>query len=226
MTTVTIPTDYNPFVVKVNNVEYFYKAGDTVEVPDEVAEVISRFEEAKVPEPEKLEYVEGFSYDPVADAGKVLQVRDDGRGIEWGEGSGEGGGGSQITVEPLSVTKNDVYTAEEGTAYSPVTVNVSGGESDFSTAEITINSNKGIGIICSLPVVFDENEAGEGAPAIIYTVSTEHTGKIKIALYKGAAAVEIPYGDITVSGDIQSLGSFMYLITGDCTITIEETPDI
>ena len=34
------------------------------------------------------------------------------------------GGGSNITVEPLSVTENGTYTAEEGTAYSPVTVNV------------------------------------------------------------------------------------------------------
>lgn len=35
-----------------------------------------------------------------------------------------GGGGSSVTVEPLSVTENDTYTAPEGKAYSPVTVNV------------------------------------------------------------------------------------------------------
>lgn len=33
------------------------------------------------------------------------------------------GGGPTITVEPLSVTENGTYTAEEGKAYSPVTVN-------------------------------------------------------------------------------------------------------
>ena len=38
----------------------------------------------------------------------------------------QSGGGGSITVEPLSVTENGTYTAEEGTAYSPVTVNVSG----------------------------------------------------------------------------------------------------
>lgn len=32
-----------------------------------------------------------------------------------------------VTVEPLTVTENDVYTAPAGKAYSPVTVNVSGG---------------------------------------------------------------------------------------------------
>lgn len=36
------------------------------------------------------------------------------------------GGGSSISVEPLSVTENGTYTAPEGTAYSPVVVNVGG----------------------------------------------------------------------------------------------------
>ena len=38
-------------------------------------------------------------------------------------------GGSSFTVGPLSVTQNGTYTAPTGTAYSPVTVNVSGGSS-------------------------------------------------------------------------------------------------
>lgn len=40
MKTIQIPTNKNPFVVVINNTVYVYKAGDTVEVPDEVAEVI------------------------------------------------------------------------------------------------------------------------------------------------------------------------------------------
>ena len=35
--------------------------------------------------------------------------------------------GTQTVVEPLSVTQNGTYTAQTGHAYSPVTVNVSGG---------------------------------------------------------------------------------------------------
>jgi len=52
-------------------------------------------------------------------------------------------GGGDITVEPLSVTENNTYTAPTGKAYSPVTVNVSGGGGgDLSTAKVTfINSN-------------------------------------------------------------------------------------
>lgn len=38
-----------------------------------------------------------------------------------------GGGGSSTTIEELNVTSNGTYTAPEGTAYSPVNVNVSGG---------------------------------------------------------------------------------------------------
>lgn len=36
------------------------------------------------------------------------------------------GGGSSVEVESLSVTENGTYTADEGKAYSPVTVNVGG----------------------------------------------------------------------------------------------------
>ena len=40
--TVTIPTCHDPYQVEINNKIYTYKAGETVEVPDEVAEVIQR----------------------------------------------------------------------------------------------------------------------------------------------------------------------------------------
>lgn len=42
MRTVKIPDCMNPFVVVVNHVEYAYPAGETVEVPDEVAYVIEQ----------------------------------------------------------------------------------------------------------------------------------------------------------------------------------------
>ena len=38
--TITIPTNCNPYVVVINNHVYTYKAGETIEVPDEVAEAI------------------------------------------------------------------------------------------------------------------------------------------------------------------------------------------
>lgn len=52
MKTVTIPTCANPFVVIINGKKYTYPAGETVEVPDEVAEIIERHSEAKpTPDP-------------------------------------------------------------------------------------------------------------------------------------------------------------------------------
>ena len=40
MKTITIPEYKNPFVVVINNKVYQYKGGETIEVPDEVAEAI------------------------------------------------------------------------------------------------------------------------------------------------------------------------------------------
>ena len=49
------------------------------------------------------------------------------------------GGGSSITVEPLSVTSNGTYTAQTGKAYSPVTVSV--GNSYTASDEGKVVSN-------------------------------------------------------------------------------------
>ena len=55
---------------------------------------------------------------------------------------GIGGEAPAITTEPLSVTENGTYTAPAGKAYTPVTVNVSGGGSvSVDTKTITNSSN-------------------------------------------------------------------------------------
>ena len=101
--TVTIPSCMNPFEVTINNHTYSFKSGESVELPDEVAEVINHHVDS-VPKPlEKEEEVPG--------------------------------GGSSIDIQPLNVTENGTYTAPEGTAYSPVEVNVAssgGGENKLA----------------------------------------------------------------------------------------------
>ena len=53
MKKVTIPTCANPFVVIVNGMKYTYPAGETVEVPDDVAAVIEQHHDAhNNPQPE------------------------------------------------------------------------------------------------------------------------------------------------------------------------------
>lgn len=50
--------------------------------------------------------------------------------------------GSSVTVEPLSVTDNGTYTADQGKAYSPVTVNVpSGGNPNMFVYEVPTTTN-------------------------------------------------------------------------------------
>lgn len=52
MKTIQIPMNSNPFTVVINNNVYQYKAGDTAEVPDEVAEAIENALEL-VPKPKR-----------------------------------------------------------------------------------------------------------------------------------------------------------------------------
>ena len=60
---VTIPENHKPFIVNINNREYIYRGGETVEVPDEVAEAIEDALEL-VPKPKRYldrlaQFVEG-----------------------------------------------------------------------------------------------------------------------------------------------------------------------
>lgn len=45
-------------------------------------------------------------------------------GKTFNEATSGGGGGSGITVEPITITQNGTTTAPSGKAYSPITVNV------------------------------------------------------------------------------------------------------
>lgn len=68
-----------------------------------------------------------------------------------------------ITVSSLSVTNNGTYTAPTGTAYSPVTVNVSGGASNFVHGEFTTQSTAGVQIV-------NVSYNGSGYPIMAYIV--------------------------------------------------------
>ena len=89
-----------------------------------------------------------------------------------------------------------------------------GGSSDFSTAEVTITGNN---VDTCLPFCIDQGDM----TALFVVRQTYFPGTYEIALWKGAALIEI-YNNATIetSGDIEDMSGGMYLITGDCTITI------
>lgn len=67
-------------------------------------------------------------------------------------------GGGDVSVDALSVTENGTYTAEEGHAYSPVTVSVPQGVFPSGTLSITSNGTYDVGSFASA----DVNVSGGG----------------------------------------------------------------
>ena len=138
-----------------------------------------------------------------------------------------GGGGGGTTVEALSVTQNGTYTAPSGKAYSPVTVNVSGGSSDFSTATLTVTASNH-GAIYGAPIIVAPFPDIPSFEFIGTATEPMGIGEHSVVMYKGYSAVFADYdpalSTVTTSGAIEKLleeeGSIVYKITGDCTITI------
>ena len=83
-----------------------------------------------------------------------------------------------------------------------------GGGGDFSTAKLTVSGGM---LQTSLPELVDGG--------LLTLPKKYREGSYDIGLWKGAAAIKIQ-DEVTVSGDIEEEGSGVYIITGDCTITI------
>ena len=99
-----------------------------------------------------------------------------------------------------------------------------GGSSDFSVAEVTLTNVGESEIRPDIPVAFDENEAGEGAPAMmtsfrLFGIFPKESKELKVPLYKGSAFINMGSATIETTGSIVSMGAGAYLITGDCTIS-------
>ena len=100
-----------------------------------------------------------------------------------------------------------------------------GGSSDFSTAEVTITDNASTdGVSLWIPNVV----VAEGMSAITPQVATfgmGTTANAVVPLYGNGAVAQLDaitaYGaTISTSGNITQIDGTIYLITGDCTITI------
>lgn len=123
-----------------------------------------------------------------------------------------------------TITENGTYDAitDGANGYSKVNVNVEGGgggESDFSTAEVTlINGGSAMGIGLYLCVVDDVNNCTATTARLIDGTSKTFNA----ILYNGEAYASL-YDSTSVDsydGNIETSGKNGYVITGDCTITI------
>jgi hypothetical protein len=98
-----------------------------------------------------------------------------------------------------------------------------GGSSDLSTATLTLVDNIGDGVDLGMPYITEANAWYEGQPAGIYcSFQTYESGNYTVPLYKGSLVIEVVY-QITTSGDIANMVDNIYIITGDCTITISDS---
>lgn len=115
---------------------------------------------------------------------------------------------------PTTWQCGDLITAEAMNKIEQGVANASGGSSDFSTATVTVVGN----VNAVVPYVIT-TEMGAPFDALVALMQNVESGS-QIPLYKGKLMIEIATDGVTVSGNIESLGNRMYLITGDCTITI------
>lgn len=146
--------------------------------------------------------------------------------INWFDMPAEGlSNGGLFEVKELEVTENGTYETK-GEMYNKVTVNVEGGggSSDFSTAIVTTINNIGNSYPTGLSEVLEDDEYYEGFPSSLYPLYAKGgTETHNCVLYKGHAVAILDFGNnISVSGNIEKIfdDDVVYLITGDCTITI------
>lgn len=153
--------------------------------------------------------------------------------INWFNIPDEGlSNGGLFEVKELEVTENGTYETK-GEMYNKVTVNVEGGggESDFSTAKMTVINNKGWIIkVNDCPVEsVDDDEMLFGG----FSVNGNNQLVFDVIIYKGYAHIlEMVTGvsldtpvdletEVSLSGNAEYDAEEEFIaITGDCTITI------
>lgn len=110
-----------------------------------------------------------------------------------------------------TVTAAGLNNIEQGIA------NAGGGSGDFSTATLSIVDGDGFTVNLDFATL---NERGFSLGGCSEWNGTDD---LTVILYKGKAILELENlnsANITVSGAIENVGGNIYVITGDCTITI------
>lgn len=130
-----------------------------------------------------------------------------------------------VTVTPLEVTENGEYEAEEGYAYNPLTVNVSGGDCDFSTATVHIVNNTGSSAVIGRCPIVDVADGVTYAGTNLYTEEEEQDFTVILYGNNGAfLSFDIEVLTYTTSGNIERTDPDYpdFIVTGDCTVTVSQ----
>ena len=122
--------------------------------------------------------------------------------------------GSTLTLNELNYISDKQLHKKDG-----------GGSGDLSIANVTFinETDDAFTEYFNWPACYEENELGEGAPALIHmhlqvNLLPEESVTAKIPLYKNAIYVEADFsGTEEFIGNIEIMGGGA-LITGDCTI--------
>lgn len=150
-----------------------------------------------------LSVTENGTYDVTSFASADVNVSGGGTGGNvWQDQDGyihldDEGGSTSITVEPLSVAQNGTYTAPSGTAYSPVTVNVSGGGGGmydwFGAGTECIVDGYSETVNLSTDTTFDSWTASTGQTTIKSASSTANFSynELDFSLYNYVMCVQI-----------------------------------
>lgn len=138
-----------------------------------------------------------------------------------------GSGGPRVTVEPLSATENGTTVAPEGTAYSPVSVNVQPNlQSKTATENGTVTPDSGYDGLSSVVVNVSGGGGTAGEAVHIWTKSTGGSDAaiyVQNMLYDAAtgnytpdgAAVAVGFGDCQFSNAIYNCNGLVYLGYGN-----------
>ena len=131
-----------------------------------------------------------------------------------GKACGGTGGGSSITVEALTATENKTYTAPEGKAYSPATVNVpSSGVTNIKTGTFK-PSTTGVGTL-------DTGYTGNGYPiAAVFIVDGGLSNPTNTDWYDAVANGAVGMWSMTKS-NMTSAPTYngTYQTTDGCSVT-------
>lgn len=126
-----------------------------------------------------------------------------------------------LTLKNLKVSENGTY-GESGVAYSSVEVDVnggSGGDSDFSTIEVTVTTGSTeTEYLMLIPIINTESNCSDA----IVRFGGQLNEHLIVPLYKGKAFANVNgQYSVTVTGDAEfDDEEYIVTITGNCTISL------